>query len=78
MIGEPSLAVLQAIIDHKTAHDGDSPTVRELAQATGAASTSSVSYHLTRLEAAGLIEREYALARVIRVVGGQWRYCPPA
>ena len=74
-VGVAAQAVLQAIIQYKTAHDGASPTVRELAQMTEAASTASVSYHLGRLEEAGLIEREYGLARVIRVAGGEWR--PP-
>lgn len=68
-------SVYQAIIAYKVANDGASPTVRELARLTGAANQSSVVYHLRRLEAAGLIEREFALARVIRVVGGEWR--PP-
>lgn len=77
-VGKPALAVLQAIIDHKMAHDGTSPSVRDLAAATGAASTASVAYHLDTLEMAGLIEREFSLPRIIRVVGGQWRYCPPA
>lgn len=74
-VGQASTAVLQAIIQFKVANDGASPTVRELARLTGAANQSSVVYHLRRLEDAGLIKREFALARVIRVVGGEWR--PP-
>ncbi|MBK7916478.1 MAG: hypothetical protein IPJ94_09490 [Chloroflexi bacterium] len=74
-VGSASTAVYQAIIAYKVANDGASPTVRELARLTGAANQSSVVYHLCRLEEAGLIEREFALARVIRVVGGEWR--PP-
>lgn len=68
-----STAVLQAIIDYKVKSGGDSPAVRELAEITGLASTSTVSYHLDKLEAAGLIKRgEYSQARAIRVVGGKW------
>lgn len=77
-IGQPALDVLQAIIHYKTAHDGLGPTVRELALATGAASTASVDYHLVRLEAAGLIQRDPVIARAIRVTGGEWRWTPPA
>ena len=75
-LGRPSLEVLQAIIQYKTDHDGLGPTVRELAVITNTASTSSIDYHLGRLEAAGLIQRDPVVSRAIRVTGGQWRYCP--
>lgn len=66
------MAVFQAIIDYKVKSGGDSPTVRQIQEKVGLASTSGVNYHLTKLEKAGLIERDYGLARVIRVVGGKW------
>lgn len=74
-VGKSATAVLRAIVEFKQANDGASPAVRELAAMTGMASTSTIDYHLSRLEDAGLIQREYGLARVIRVVGGEWR--PP-
>ncbi|MCB8988103.1 MAG: hypothetical protein H6661_10190 [Ardenticatenaceae bacterium] len=74
-VGWSTMAVLRAIVEFKLAHDGASPAVRELARMCNLASTSTIDYHLGRLEEAGLIERPPGLARVIRVVGGEWR--PP-
>lgn len=67
-------AMLAFIIRYKRAHDGNSPTYREIMRAVGINSTSVVAYHLDHLEAAGLIERpqEVGNSRVIEVVGGQW------
>lgn len=74
-VGKSTTAVLRAIVQFKQANDGASPAVRELARMCHMASVSTVDYHLGRLEDAGLIEREFGLARGIRVVGGEWR--PP-
>ena len=43
------------------------PSVRELCDATGFKSTSTVAYHLKALEEKGLIEREEGLNRCIRL-----------
>lgn len=63
--------VYQAIVDHKRAHDGNAPTIRQLQETCGIASTSNVVHHLDRLALAGLIESDFG-ARNIRVVGGAW------
>jgi repressor LexA len=75
-LGQPTLDILQAIIQYKTAHDGLSPTMRKLAVITGTASTSTIDYHLNRLEEAGMIQRDPFSSRAIRVTGGEWRYSP--
>ncbi len=62
--------IYAAIIAHKRAHDGNSPTVRELATATGISSTAHVNYHLRQLVRDGRIERD---GHGIVVVGGEWR-----
>jgi len=64
--------VLAAVIAHKLAHDGNSPTIRELQAALGLHTTSVVVYHLTRLHQAGLIRYARGAARAIEVVGGKW------
>ena len=46
---------------------GRIPSVRELCEATGFKSTSTVAYHLRALEERGLIEREEGLNRCIRL-----------
>ena len=47
------------------------PSVRELCDATGFKSTSTVAYHLKALEELGLIEREEGLNRCIRLKNEQ-------
>ena len=61
-------SMLQYIIDYKIAHNGNSPEIREIAEAFGTV-PSVVSYHLSALEAAGLIERQRNTARMITVPG---------
>ena len=45
------------------------PSVREICEATGLSSTSTVHLHLNTLEQRGLIEREHGVNRCIRIVG---------
>lgn len=47
------------------------PSVRELCEATGFKSTSTVAYHLKALEERGLIEREEGLNRCIKLKNDQ-------
>lgn len=61
--------ILQYIIQHSEAH-GYPPTVREIGQAVGLSSSSTVHAHLRTLEQAGLIRRDAVLTRAIRVVAG--------
>ena len=51
--------------------EGLPPTVREICQATGLKSTSSVHAHLKSLEREGYISREAGLNRAIHIVGEQ-------
>jgi SOS-response transcriptional repressor LexA len=59
------------LVAYKTAHDGNSPSIREICEATGFASTSHVAYILTQLERHGKIK--VTGVRQIAVVGGEWR-----
>lgn len=43
--------------------------MREICEATGLKSTSTVHHHLSALEEKGLIEREHGLNRCIRIAG---------
>ena len=68
--------VLEFVIEYKKAHDGNSPSMREICAATFLASTSVANYHLTQLIKMGRI-RTFALdkqSRSIEVVGGKWSY----
>ncbi len=61
--------ILQYIIQHSEAN-GYPPTVREIGQAVGLSSSSTVHAHLRALEQAGLIRRDAVLTRAIRIVAG--------
>ena len=50
-----------------------SPSLREIAEAVGLASQSTVSYQLAVLERAGYIRRGRYQARTIQIVGGDDR-----
>lgn len=54
---------IKQVIDSR----GLPPSVREIAAAVGLKSTSTVQYHLDRLEEAGYIERDSQLKRTIRI-----------
>lgn len=59
----------QKVYDYivECSNNGRVPSVRELCEATGFKSTSTVAYHLKALEENGLIEREEGLNRCIRL-----------
>jgi len=61
--------ILHSIMQHTEAH-GYPPTVREIGEAVGLSSSSTVHAHLRSLENAGLICRDAVLTRAIRVVAG--------
>lgn len=61
--------ILQCIVQH-TETQGYPPTVREIGEAVGLSSSSTVHAHLRTLEQAGLIMRDAVLTRAIRVVAG--------
>lgn len=61
----------QKIYDYilECADEGRVPSVREICNATGLKSTSTVHLHLNTLEEKGLIEREHGVNRCIKIVG---------
>ncbi len=63
--------IFNYLIQHKEAHDGNSPTNRQIAEACHM-SPSTVAYHLMRLERANRIRLSEDEYRNIEVVGGQW------
>ena len=70
--------VLDAIREH-WARNGYPPAVRDLCAALGGVSTSTIQYHLGKLEERGWIERDPYVARSIRLVEGERaRYTLPA
>lgn len=56
-------------IKEKLAQNGVAPSVREIGEAVGLRSTSSVQYNLNVLENAGYIVRDANLKRTIRIAG---------
>ena len=76
------MKILNFIIDHKKAHDGNSPTYRQIGDACGeqgiGLSTSMVKFYLKELHELKYIVlvpssgRGTGSARNIEVVGGQW------
>lgn len=65
--------VFYLICDHKSHHDGNAPTRRELVEAIPASSTSVVTYLLEKLEDQGRIKLDDG---DIEVVGAAWH--PPS
>jgi len=68
-------SLLKWIVLYKEAHDGDSPSIREIQDALGISSTSVVEYLLKKLAGDGKIRRE-PNRKSIEVVGGEWKYNP--
>jgi len=62
----------QKVYDYilECSYDGRVPSLRELCDATGLRSTSTIHLHLKTLEERGLIEREKGLNRCIKIVNG--------
>ena len=56
-------------IKKSIAQNGMAPSVREIGEAVGLRSTSSVQYNLNALEEAGYIKRDSNLQRTIRIAG---------
>ncbi|MCC8016495.1 MAG: transcriptional repressor LexA [Clostridiales bacterium] len=55
---------------------GIAPSIREIGDAVGLRSTSTVQYNLNALERAGYIERDPALKRTIRLAGSNLKTTP--
>lgn len=73
-----SETVLAAIIEYKTAHDGASPTLREIADYCDIASNSTVHRLLRELADGGRIRLPAGTNRGIEVAGGRWMLADPA
>jgi repressor LexA len=70
--------ILEFVNTHVDAH-GYPPTVREIGQAVGLTSPSTVHAHLAKLESAGLIRRDATKPRALEVIeGGRSRRVPEA
>ncbi len=67
--------VYRFIVYYKRAHDGNSPTIREIQAGVGLRTSSGVHLHLRHLVHAGLITMGHFETRSICVVGAEWR--PP-
>jgi DNA-binding transcriptional regulator YhcF (GntR family) len=71
-------AIFDWIVEYKASHDGNSPSVREIA-ISFQRSISVVHYDLSYMEAVGMIERSNnGESRMITVVGGRWEMLPEA
>lgn len=80
-LSERSLRVYEFIVAFKRAHDGLSPTYREICEGCGFNSTSYVRYLLDRLIENNLLAfaddvREAYSMRSLVVVGGCWTLAP--
>ncbi|MHC4088707.1 MAG: LexA family protein [Planctomycetota bacterium] len=64
--------IFEFIVRYKQAHDGNSPSVREIQDACGISTPSLVHYHLGELETVGWIELTRFQSRSIQVEGGRW------
>jgi len=62
-----SARALYTTLRRYTRQHGYAPTLRELQQVMGWSSVSTVRHHLVQLERIGLIERDYATSRGIRL-----------
>lgn len=65
--------VYDFIVAWKKAHDGNSPSIRQLTDECNTGSTSVTAHILEKLESEGRIKVEDRQARQIVVIGGEWR-----
>src|SRR5512143_1173347 len=68
--------IWQFLADYVDEH-GYPPTVREIGDAVGLASPSTVHAHLANLERAGLLKRDPTKPRAIELVGRRRETAPP-
>lgn len=69
--------VFDAIVQYKQAHDGISPSVRDIADSIGSGSTSHIKWTLVELQHDGLISFFKSQPRTIQVTGGKWELNNP-
>jgi repressor LexA len=63
------------LVDYVDQH-GYPPTVREIGEAVGLASPSTVHAHLANLERAGLLKRDPTKPRAVELIGRERREAP--
>lgn len=69
--------IFDCIVAFKMAHDGNSPTFREIGESIGCNSSSLISIYLDRMEILGMIKRDQlGASRNIEIPGGKW--IPPS
>lgn len=66
--------VYKFLIEYKRENDGNTPTIREIAEALGFSSTSLSRHYLNGLDRIGLIRREKLKSRGVEIVGGYWGF----
>ena len=71
------MAVFKFIVAYKVAHDGNSPTLRDIMRAFEISSSSVANFIVRDLTAMGLIRLPpiragRTIARGIEVIGGEW------
>lgn len=77
MISDRQHRIFEFIVEYKSQNDGNSPTIREIADGCGISSTSVVNYNLMKLAKFGIISLSHAgVARKISVPGGFWAFRP--
>ena len=65
--------LFEFIVQHKQEHDGNSPSIREMADGIKSLSTSYVHYLLVKLSREGRIRLgQPHTSRQVEVVGGAW------
>ena len=78
MISDRQKNIFDFIVGYKSRNDGNSPTIREIADGCGISSTSVVSYNLLKLAGEGVIALSGGgVARRIEVIGGSWTIAGP-
>ncbi len=68
-VGEPARALYEYLRRYLAEH-GYAPTLRDMQTGMGWSSVNTARHHLEALEAAGLIARDYAAARGLRLLAG--------
>jgi len=64
--------ILSYLVEYKRAHDGNSPSIRQITEGCNLSSTSVVAFHLRKLERDGKIRLTDHAFRNIEITGGQW------
>jgi len=66
------IEVYRFILAFKKSHNGNSPSMREILEGTGSASTSTVSKSIGKLVKLGYLKMDNSKARNISVPGSVW------